>query len=176
MPQLHVLRIWRQVYIIDLLLNDSTGVHLRLHYSHSWIVLIVPWEPLSLLVVSLIYVNVLHYSQVIRWFSIMFEFNTFICMLEFRDWWGRDGAQDPGFCLIESRLHGVMSYTWLYTFSLWMDCCDHIVGPYSWSFLFGWWQPYCGSIHMIPSIQMDTSIPWIHILFNTYSCIIRHDY
>ena len=64
MPQWQVLRIQWQVYIIDLRLDDSTSVQLQLHYSHSWIVLIVPWEPLSLLVVSLFITQI--FLEVVR--------------------------------------------------------------------------------------------------------------
>lgn len=166
MPHWQVLCIWWQVYIIDLRSKDSISVRLQLHYSHSWIVLIVPWEPLSLLAVSLMHVNSLHHWLIIRWFSIMFNFNTSIHMLEFIHWLGRDGVQDPGFCLIKSRLPGVMSYSWLYT------CFP----------LYGWLRPYHGSIYMILFIWMAVTIPWIHTRDPFYldgcahtmdSCVIR---
>jgi len=58
--------------------------------------------------------------------------------------------------------------------------------------LYGWLQPYGGSIFMIlslrmvvtipriyahdPFIQMVVSILQIHVLLDTYSCIVRHDH
>ena len=91
---------------------------------------IVPWEPLSLLVVSLIPVNGPHHWPVIRWFSSMFDFNTFLHMLGFVRWSGRDGVQDPESCLFWLRLHGVICHSWLYTFLYYMNGCDHTVGLY----------------------------------------------
>lgn len=61
-----------------------------------WIVLIVPWGPLSLLVVSLTLVNSLHHWLVIKWLSSMFDINTSIRMLESILWSDHVGAQDPG--------------------------------------------------------------------------------
>ena len=39
-------------------------------------------------------------SLLISWFSSMFDFNTFLCMLGFIHWSDRDGVQDPGFFLL----------------------------------------------------------------------------
>lgn len=152
------------------------GVWLKIHYSHLWIVLIVPWEPLSLLVASLFPVNSLQNWPVIKWFYIIFDFDTCIHMLEFVHLSGRDKTQDPVFYLIKSRFHGVMSYSWLYT-----------------SFpLYGWLRPYHGSIYMIlfirmdatipwihthdPFIQMFSSISWIHVSSHVYLCVTTHVY
>ena len=65
-----------------------------------WIVPVVPWGPLSLLVVSLASVNSFHYWLVIRRCSCMFDFRSQIHMLELVLCLGRDGAQDPGLCLL----------------------------------------------------------------------------
>ena len=54
-----------------------------------WTMFPVPWEPLSLLVVYLALVNGSHHWLVIKWLLSMFDFNTFIRMLEFVLWSGR---------------------------------------------------------------------------------------
>ena len=49
---------------------------------------------------------------------------------------------------------------------LYIDGCVHTMDlrllddPFS----FVWLCPYCGSFHMVLSIHMDVSIPWIHVL------------
>ena len=53
----------------------------------------------------------------------MFDSNSCIRMLELLFYSGRDGAQDPGFCLLESRLRFVDYYDHYMTHSL--DGCDH---------------------------------------------------
>ena len=54
-----------------------------------WIVLLVPWDAFSLLVVSLALVNGSHHWPVIEWLYSMFDINTFIHMLGFVLWSGR---------------------------------------------------------------------------------------
>jgi len=66
----------------------------------------------------------------IRWFSSMFDFNTFICMLGFVHWSGQDEAQDPESCLLCLRLHGVLCYSWLYTCFYYTYGCDHTMRLY----------------------------------------------
>ena len=56
------------------------------------------------------------------------------------------------------------------------DGFDHTVGPYILSFLFRWLRPYRGSMHIIPSIRMIVPVLWIHVLLDSYSCIIKHVY
>ena len=75
-----------------------------------WIVPFLHSEPLSLFVVSLAPVNEFHHWLVIRRFSCMFDFSSHIRMLEFVLCLGRDGAQDPGFCLIRSKLQDIFIY------------------------------------------------------------------
>ena len=96
MPQWQVLRIRREVFIIGLRSSDSAGVRRQLIYSHAVDCALVPWGPLSLLVVSLASVNSFHHWLVIRRCSCMFDFSSHIHMLELVLCSGRDGAQDPG--------------------------------------------------------------------------------
>jgi len=91
---------------------------------------IVPWGVLSLLVVSLLSIKVTHHWLVIKWFSSMLDFNTFICLLEFKHSSGQDGAQDPESCLLWLKLHGVLFYSWLYTYFYYIDGCDHTMRLY----------------------------------------------
>jgi hypothetical protein len=56
------------VYIIGLLSKDSTNVRLQLIYSHSLECTNVPWESLSLLVISIALVNRIPQWPVIKWF------------------------------------------------------------------------------------------------------------
>lgn len=91
---------------------------------------VVPWEPFPLWVVPLVHVNGLHQWPVRRWFSSMFDCDTFIHMLKFILWLGRDGVQDPESCMIWLRLQGVICYSWLYTCFFYTDGCDHTVWLY----------------------------------------------
>lgn len=99
-----------------------------------WIVLLVPWEPLSLLVVSLTLVNGPHNWPVIKRLSNMFNFNTSIHMLEFLLWLGHVGAQEPGLKLQKSRLQGDVTWWCWYTFLSHMDGWNHTMSCYMWSF------------------------------------------
>ena len=61
-------RVWQWAYIIDLWSDDSMDVRLQLIYSHSSKCTRVPWESLTLMVISLALVNGLHHWSVIKWF------------------------------------------------------------------------------------------------------------
>jgi len=91
--------------VISRVFDFSSFIHI------PWIVLIVPWGPLSLLVVSLALVNSSHHRLVIKKISSMFDINTSIHMLEFVLLSGRVGAQDPWLRLQKSRFQG--GVTWL---------------------------------------------------------------
>jgi len=95
---------------------------------------VVPWGPLSLLVVPLVPINGPHHWPVIRWFYSIFDFDTFIRMLEFIIWSCWDGAQDLESCLIWLKLCGVVFYSWLYTCFSYADGCDHTVGLYTYDY------------------------------------------
>jgi len=82
MPQWQVLHTRRHAYIIGLRSGDSMSVRLQIILHTLWIVLVVPLEPLTLLVVSLMLINSLHHWLVIKRFSTMLDFGTFIRMLE----------------------------------------------------------------------------------------------
>jgi len=87
----------------------------------------------------------------------MFDSNSSIRMLELVLCLGRDGAQDPGFCLFESRLRFVDYYDHYMTHSL--DGCDH-----AWvylSILTGWLHPYLGSRLLCTLLWMTAPIPHI---------------
>ena len=83
MPQWQVIRIRQQVHIIGLWLSDSASVWRHITVHIPWIVPVVPWDPLFLLVVSLVPIHNFHYWLVIKWFSCMFDFSSYIRMLEF---------------------------------------------------------------------------------------------
>jgi len=104
-----------QVIIIGLWSNDFMGVRIQFLIHTLWIVLLVPWEPLSLLVVSLTLVNGSHHWPVIKQLSSMFHFNMSIHVLDFVLWLSRVGAQDPGLISQKLRLWGEMIHSWLYT-------------------------------------------------------------
>lgn len=91
---------------------------------------IVPWEPLSLWLVPLVLVNSSHQWPVIRWFSSMFNCDTFTHMLEFILWSSQDAVEDTESCLIWLRLRGVMCYSWLYRSCCYTDGCHHTMGLY----------------------------------------------
>ena len=76
--------------VILRMFNFSSGIHIQ------WIVLIVPWGPLSLLVVSLAIVNSSHHWLVIKRLSSMFDVNTSIHILGSILWSGHVWAQDLG--------------------------------------------------------------------------------
>ena len=85
----------------------------------------------------------------------MFDYNSCICIPELVLCSGRDGAQDLGFCLLESRLRFVAYYDHYMTHSL--DGCDH-----AWvylSILSGWLRPYLGSRSLCTLIWMVAPIP-----------------
>ena len=150
------------------------GVQLQLTVQILWIVLVVPWEPLTLWVVSLALLNDSHHWTIIKWFSIMFNFNTSIHMLEFVLWSGGVGAQDPGLQSQKSRLQWVMSHSWLYTWflrrmaapmpwiyfiwSLHLDGYVHVEDPFTWSFF--WW--------------IAATIPWIHVFSSEISVMYMY--
>ena len=81
-PQWKFLRIRWKVHNIGLRSSDSMGVRHQITIHIPWIVPIVPWEPLSLLMVSLMPINKFHHWLVIRWLYCMFDFNSHIHMLE----------------------------------------------------------------------------------------------
>ena len=141
------------------------GARLEFLIHTLWIVLLVPSKPLSLLAVSLALVNGSHHWPVIKRLSSVFNFDTYIHMLEFVLWLGRVGALDPGLRLQKSWLRGDVTWSCLYTCLFQMDGCDHtmsllyvillIIGwlqPYlglDMILLTGWLSPYLGSIYMI---------------------------
>ena len=106
MPQWQVLRTWWHACIIGLQSGDSTNVWLQIILHTLWILLEVPWEPLTLLVVPLTLVNGLHHWPVLKKFSSMIEFNTSIHILEIVLW--SVGIQDPGLRLHEFGLRGLV--------------------------------------------------------------------
>jgi len=125
---------------------------------------LVPWDPLSLLVVSLIPINGPHHWSILRWFSSMFDFNIFIHILEFILRLGWDGAQDPESCLIWLRLCGLICYSWLYTCLCYTYGCNHTMGLYIYD------DPFIsdGCVHTLdlrftddPSHLDGCAIPWI---------------
>ena len=108
----------------------------------------------------------------------MFYFNTSIHMMEFVLWLGGVGVKYPRLRLEKSRLWGVISHSWLYTWffrriaapmpsiyfiwSLHSDGFTHAEDPFTWSS--SWW--------------IVAPIPWIHV-FSTdisvmymYLCLI----
>ena len=139
------------------------SVQLQLTFHISWIVLVVPWEPLTLWVVSLALVNGSHHWLVIKWFSSMFDFNTSIHMLEFVLWSGGVGAQDPGLQSQKSRLQRVMSHSWLYTWFL-----RRMAAPMPWIY-FIWSLHLDGYVHVEDPFKWSSSwwiaapIPWIRV-------------
>ena len=155
MPQWQVLHVRREVFIIGLWSSDSTGVRCQLTVHIPWIVPIVTWGPLSLLVVPLASVNSFHHWLVIRQCSCMFDFSSLIRMLELVLCSGRDGAQDPRFFLLESRLR-FCGLLWLVTWLIhWMvatipesiyrsslDGCIHTLDLDYGILCYGWLFPY----------------------------------
>jgi len=110
------------------------------------IVPIVPWGPLSLLVVPLVSVNSFHHWLVIRRCSCMFDFSSCIHMLGFVLCSSRDGAQDPGSLSVVIQvaiLWMIMIITWL---------IDGWLRPYL--SLHGWLWPYL-------IITMVSSAGWL---------------
>ena len=132
------------------------------HYSHSMDCTSSTLSAIDIMGVSLALVNGSYHCPVIKWFSNMFDFNTSIHMLEFVLWSDGVGAQDAGIWSQKSRLRGVMSHSWLYT---WFFRQMAMTIPWVilfWSSLYGWLRPYCGSISYDPFIQMAASMPRIH--------------
>ena len=103
-------------------------------------------------------VNGFHYWLVIRRCSCIFDFSSHIHMLELVLFSGRDGAKDPGFCLIYIQ---VVDYLWIIimyymTHSIgWLrpylsllvdpyllDGCVHTLDPNYCKLHYGWLRPY----------------------------------
>jgi len=98
-----------------------------------WIVLIVPWGPLSLLVVSLGLVSSSHHWLVIKRLSSMFDVNTSIHMLWYVLWLGRVGEcknldSDDKSLACKVVWHGYddmhVSLRWLVVIRPWVIICD----------------------------------------------------
>lgn len=109
-----------------------------------WIILMVPWEPLTLLVVSLMLVNCLHHWSVIKQFSSMLDLSTSIHILEIVLW--SVGIQDPIITLHKFGLSGLV--------------CDSIHDS-----LIGWLRPYLslsGQLRPYLSFYMVLPTGWLH--------------
>ena len=101
-------------------------------------------------------VNGLHYWLVIKRCSFMFYFSSHIRMLKLVHCSGRDGAQDPGFCLINIQAMG----------SLW------IIMIYYMNHLIGWLRPYLsllvgpylldGCVHTLDPCFCTLYYRWLH--------------
>lgn len=159
--------------VISQVFDFSSFIHIL------WFVLLVPWEPLSLLVVSLALVNGPHHWPVIKRLSSMFDFNTSIHMFGFVLWLGCVGVQDRGLRLQKSRLQGDVTWSCWYTCLSQMDGCDHTMSCYMWSFslldgcdhtLVSIWSPLLdGCAHALDPFTWSLSI-WLHPYHD--SCII----
>jgi len=129
--------------VISWMFKFSSCIHIQ------WIVLIVPWGPLSLLVVSLTLVNNLHHWLVIEWLYSMFDINTSIFMQGFVPWSGCVGAQDPGLrlkspgCEVMWHCYDDMhvSIIWMDVTRPWVIICDPLI--------IGWLPPYLGFIMIL---------------------------
>ena len=107
------------------------------------------------MVVPLASINSFHHWLVIRRCSCMFDFISHIRMLELVLCSGRDGVQDPRFCLLESRLR-FCGLLWLFTWLTdWMvatipesilrsslDGCVHALDLDGCILCYGWLCPY----------------------------------
>jgi len=124
---------------------------------------VVLWEPSSLLVFSLVHVNEFHHWPVIGWSYPMFESDTSIHMVGFLLWLDWDEDEDPGFHLINLICMDLLSIHDCTHDPFYSDGCADVVDPYIWSFLVEWLHPCHQSIHIILSIRMVVSMPWIHI-------------
>ena len=130
--------------VISQVFDFSSSIHIL------WIVLIVPWWPLSLLVISLALVNSLHHWLVIKWLSSMFDVSTSIHMLESVLLSGRVGPQDPGlgsqkvqvvkWCDMVMMICMCLSDDWLQP--------DHELS-YVILLIIGWLRPYNGFIMIL---------------------------
>ena len=165
MPQWQVLRIQHKVFIIGLWSDYFAGVRRQITVHIPWIVPIVPWGPSSLLAVPLTSVNDFHYWLVIRRCSCMFDFSSLIHMLGLVLYSSRDGAQDPGFCLIKSSLRILCGLSRLVTWLIWLDGCDH-TWVYLLTLLTGCLRPYLGSWLLYTLLWMAAPIP--HIMYQRY--------
>ena len=99
----------------------------------------------------------------------MFDSNSCIRMPKLVLCSGRDGAQDPGFCLLESRVRFVAYYDHYMTHSL--DGCDH-----AWvylSILTGWLCPYLGSRFLCALLWMVAPIPHISCTWDINCTYLR---
>ncbi len=89
----------------------------------------------------------------------MFDFDSYIRMLELVLCSGRDGAQDPGFCLLGSRLRFCGLLSLLYdSFTGWLrPCLSLFINPH--------WMaasiPWIVDLQVIPFIWMVVPMPWI---------------
>ena len=115
-------------WVISWVFDFSSCIHI------SWIVLIVPWGPLSLLVVSLALVNILHHWLVIKQLSSMFDVNRSIHMLRSVVWLGHVGAQDPDSDHIGLGCKVVWHGLWWYACIFQMVGCDQTMSYHMWSF------------------------------------------